>query len=107
MSLNIQIDGFACPSELETISFASFPSKSLKHVVINSYLQKFSTLTIAKFTTSTRTNIRLQTSVKILRIFTICSPFNPDCRYNKSISEPIRNVFCSNTVCSSKLCVSN
>ena len=41
-----------------------FPSKSLNYTAINFFLQKFSTLTIVKFTISTRIDITLQTSVK-------------------------------------------
>ena len=64
ISLNIQIDKCVCRSDMETTIFAYFPSKSLNYNAINLYLQKLSTLGIAKFTVSTRTDITLQTSVK-------------------------------------------
>ena len=48
----------------ETTILAYFPSKSLNYTAINLFLQKLSTLTIVKFTISTRTDITLQTSVK-------------------------------------------
>ena len=41
-----------------------FSLKSLNYTAINLFLQKLSTLTIAKFAISTRTDITLQTSVK-------------------------------------------
>ena len=64
ISLNIQIDKFVYPSGLETTILAFFPSKSLHYTAFSLFLQKLSTLTIAKFTISTRTDITLQTSVK-------------------------------------------
>ena len=63
ISLNIQKDKFAYPFELETTILAYFPSKSWNYTAINLFLQKLSTLTIVKFTISTRTDIT-QTSVK-------------------------------------------
>ena len=63
-SLNLEIDKFFHHSDLETTTLAYFPSKSLKYTVINLFLQKLSTLTIVKFTISTRTDITSQTSVK-------------------------------------------
>ena len=63
ISLNIQIDNFVHRSDLETTILACFPSKSLNYKPISLFLQKLSTLTIAKFTISTRTDITLQTSV--------------------------------------------
>ena len=41
-----------------------FPTKCLNFTAINLFLQKLSTLIIAKFTISTRTDITLQTNVK-------------------------------------------
>ena len=41
-----------------------FPSKSLNYRAINLFLRKMSTLTIAKFTISTRTDFTLQTGMK-------------------------------------------
>ena len=64
ISLNIQIDKFVYPSDLETTALTYFPSKSLNYTAINLFLQKLSTLTIAKFTISSRIDITLQTSVK-------------------------------------------
>ena len=63
ISLNIQKDGFVYRSDLETIILAYFPSKSLNYTAINLFLQKLSTLTIVKFTISTKTDIALQTNV--------------------------------------------
>ena len=64
ISLNLQIDKFGHQSDLETTILVYFPSKSLNYTAINLILQKLSTLTIVKFTISTRTDITLQTSVK-------------------------------------------
>ena len=64
ISSNIQIDLFVYRSDLETTILASSPSKSLNYTVIILNLQKLSTLTIANFSTSTKTDIMLQTSVK-------------------------------------------
>ena len=55
-----------------------FLSKSLNYMAISLFLQILSTLTIAKFTISTRTDITLQTIVKKLRAITKCSAFNPE-----------------------------
>ena len=51
-------------SDLETIFSAYFSSKSFNCAAINSFLLILSTLTIAKFTISTRSDNTLQTSVK-------------------------------------------
>ena len=64
ISLNTHIDKFVYRSDLETKILALFPSKSLNYTAINFFLQKMSTLTIAKFTIFTRTNITLQAGVK-------------------------------------------
>ena len=82
-----------------------FPSKILNYTAINSFLHKLSTLTIARFTISTRTDITLQTSVKQLRAITMCSAFSPDCGYDKSSIILIGDVCCPNTKCSCKLCM--
>ena len=82
-----------------------FPSKCLKNAVIILNLQKLSNLTIAKFTVSTRTDITFQTSVKLLRAFTIYSTFTRDCRYDKSNFNFFGNVFCQDKICSGILCV--
>ena len=63
ISLNIQTDKFVHRSVLETTILAFFPSKILNYTAISLFLQKLSTLTIAKLTVSTRTVIALQTSV--------------------------------------------
>ena len=105
ISLNIQINFFRYRSGLETTILASFLSKSLNYKVISSYLQKFSTLNIAKLTTSTRIGITLQTSVKILRAITMCSAFIPECRYDVNNIKLTGNVYCLNTMCSERLCV--
>ena len=105
ISLNIQIDIFVYCSDLETTILASFSSKSLNYTVISQYLQNLSTLTFAKLSTSTRTVITFQTSVKYLRAFTTCSIFTPDCRYDMSIIKLIGNVHCLNTMCSDILCL--
>ena len=62
-SLNIQIDQFVYRFILETTVLVFFQWKSLNYTAIILFLQKLSTLTFAKFTTSTRTDITLQTSV--------------------------------------------
>ena len=64
ISLNIRIDKFVYRSDLKTNNSCNFPSKSLKYTAIKLFSQKVSTLTIAKLTISTRTDITLQTSVK-------------------------------------------
>ena len=61
-------------------------------MAINLFLQKFSTLTIAKFATSTRTDVTWQASVKELRAITMRSAFTPDSRYDNSIIKRIENV---------------
>ena len=61
---SIQIDKFVYHSVLETTILAFYPSKSLNYTAIKFFLQKLSTLTIANFTSSTRTDITLQASVK-------------------------------------------
>ena len=62
--MNIQIDKLVYRSDMKTTYLASFPSKSLNYKIITSYLQNFSSIIIAKFTTSTRTDIKLHASVK-------------------------------------------
>ena len=64
ISLKVQIDKFIYHSDLETTILAYFLSKRLNYRVTNIFLQKLSTLTIVKFTNSTRTDITVQTSVK-------------------------------------------
>ena len=105
ISLNIQTYKFVYRFTLETTILASFPSKSLSRTVISSHSQKLSTLNIAKFTTSTKTDITLQTSVKLLRAITMCTTFTPDWRYDTSIIKLIANVYCPNTMCSGILYV--
>ena len=97
ISLNIQIDKFVYHSYLETTIFAYFPSKSLNYTAIILFLRKLSTLTIAKFTICTRTDIMLQTSMKYLRAITLCSAFTPDSGYNNSTIILIGDEYCPNT----------
>ena len=61
---NIQIDKFDYRSDSKRTILASFLSKSLNYMAIIYFPQKLSTLTIAKITISTGTEIRLETSVK-------------------------------------------
>ena len=82
-----------------------FSMKSLNYAVINSYLLKLSTLTIAIFTFSTKTDITLQTSLKSLRASTIWSKFTPDCRYDNIIIKLFGNVHCPNEMRFGKLCL--
>ena len=103
--MNVQIDKFVYRSDLETTNLAYFPSKSLNYTAINFFLQKFSTLTIVKFTISRRTNFTLQTSVKYLKAITMCSAFTPDCGYDNSTIILIGEVYCPNTKCSGKFCL--
>ena len=105
ISLNIQIDKFVYHSDLETTILVYFPSKSLNHTAINLFLQKLSTLTIVKFTISTRTYITLQTSVKLSRAITMCSAFTSDFGYDNSTIIFIGDVFCPNTKCLGKICL--
>ena len=79
ISLNTLTDEFVYHSDLETTILAYFPSKRLNYTAINLLLQKLSTLSIAKFTISTRTDITLQKSAKCLRANTMCGAFTPDC----------------------------
>ena len=103
ISLNIQVDKFVYRSDLETTILAFFPSKCLNYTAINLFLQKLSTLTIAKFTISLRSDFALQTSVKKLRAITMCSAFTPDFGYDNCTIYLIGDVCCSNTKCSGKL----
>ena len=64
-----------------------------------------STLTIAKFITSTGTDVTSKTSVKKMRTVTICSTFIPDGRYDKSIFKHTGNLYDPNTRCSGTPCV--
>ena len=105
ISLNIPIDKIVYHSDLETTILVYFPSKSLNYTAINLILQKLSTLTIVKFTFSTRNDITLQTSVKQLRVITMCSAFTPECGYDVSLIVFIGDVFCPNTKCSGTLCL--
>ena len=95
MSLKIQIGNSVYRFVLETTNLESFHSKkSLNHTAINLYLQKVSILTIAKFTTSTRSDITLQMNVKELRAITMCSAFTPECRHENIIIKLDGNVYC-------------
>ena len=64
IALNIQIDKFVYRPDSETTNLVFSPSKRLNYAVFKLYLKKLSNLTIAELTASTRTDIRLQTSVK-------------------------------------------
>ena len=55
LSLNLQIDNFFHRSKFQSTIPAFLASKRLNYTVNNLYLQKLPTLSIAKFTTSTRT----------------------------------------------------
>ena len=66
-------------------------------------LTELSTLTIAKFTISARTDITLKTSVKKSTAITMCSAFTPDCGYDNSTIILIGDVCCPDTKCSGKL----
>ena len=81
------------------------PSKRLNYTAINLFLQKLSTLTIVKFTISTRTDITLQTSVNYLRAITMCSAFTPNCDYDNSTIILIGDVYCPNIKGSGRLCL--
>ena len=100
------MDQFVYHSDSETTILAYFPSKSLNYTAINLFLQKLSTLTIVKFTISTRTEmITLQTSVKNLRAITMCSSFTPGFGYDNSTIILIGDVYCPNTKNSGRLCL--
>ena len=58
-----------------------------------------------KFTISTRTDIRLQTSVKKLRAITVSSAFTSDCGYDNSTTILIGDGYFPNTECLGKLCL--
>ena len=83
----------------------NFHLNHLNYTVVNFFLQKLSTLTIAKFTISTRTDITLQTSVKYLRSITMCSAFTPDCGYDNSLIILTGDVYSPKTKCLSKHCL--
>ena len=105
ISLNTQKNKFAYRSNLETTILALFSSKSLNYTTIILFLQKLSTLTFAKVTISTRTDITLQTIVKKLRAITMCSAFTPDCGYDKNSIILIGDVYFPNTKCAVKHCL--
>ena len=105
ISLTTQKDEFVYRSHFKTTILAYLSSKSLKYTAINLFSQKLSTLTIAKFTISTRTDITLQTSVKQMSAITMCSPFTHDCWYDSSTIYLVGDKYCPNTTCSRKLCL--
>ena len=84
---------------------ASFPSKSLKNTVINSFLQKLSTWVTAKSNISARIDLLLLISVIFLRAITMCSAFTPDCGYDNGTIVLIGDVYCPNTKRLGKLCL--
>ena len=104
ISLNIQTDKFVYRSDLETTIFAYFPSKNLNYTAIKLFLKKLSTLNIAKFTIFTRTDFKLQTSVKKLRAITMYSAFTPECECDKKTSNLIGDVYFSNRSVRVKFC---
>ena len=57
------------------------------------------TLIIANFTTSTRTDISLQTSVTFLRAFTMFGTISPIYWCDITFIKTLRNVYCPNTMC--------
>ena len=81
-----------------------FPMKNMRYMLINSSLQKLSSKTIAAFTTSTRTDIKMQTYVKNLRALMTCSTFKRDYRQNHSNYKIFGKVHCPNKMCSLKSC---
>ena len=89
---DIQLGNFFYRSKFKKKQFLLFSVKSLSYTVINSNLGKLSTLTILKFTTSTRTNFTLQADVKQMWANTICSTLTPDCRYDNSVLKIIKPV---------------
>ena len=105
ISLNIQRNKFVHRSSFETIFLASFLSETFNYTSINIFQQKLSTLTIGKFTFSTRTNITSQTNVKELRAIAMCSAFTPDWGYEISTINLIGGVFCPNTKCLGNFCL--
>ena len=86
--MNIQIEKFVYRSDLETTillhQIAYFLSKRLNYTAINLFFKKMSTLTFAKISISTGTDITLQTIVKNLRATKMCSASTPDCGYENS-----------------------
>ena len=94
VSLNIHTDKIVYRPALETTILVSFPVKISSYAVINLLFSKLSNLSVAKVSISTKTAITLQTSVKKLRAFTMCSAFSPDCGYDNSTFNLIGDVFC-------------
>ena len=101
----MQIDKFVYLINLETTILAYSLSKSLNYTAIKVFLQKLSTLTIAKHTISTRTDITLQTSIKQLRAIKMCSVVIPVYGYDSSTIFLLGDVYCTNTKFLGKLCV--
>ena len=58
-----------------------------------------STLIIAKNTTSTGTDNNMQTSVTLLRAFTMCGTIGPFYCFDNSFIKNFVNVYCPNTMC--------
>ena len=92
--MNFETDIFVYRPDLETTIFASLPPESLNYSAINLFSHKLCTLTIAKITTSSGTEITLKTSLKQLRALTMCSAFTPDSRYNNSIINLMGKCMC-------------
>ena len=84
ISLIIQSNKLNYRSVSRARKFACFPSKRLNKTVTNSSIHKLSTLTIAKLTTYTKTDIKLHIRVKHLKTFMVSSKFDSDCFPDKS-----------------------
>ena len=93
------------PCRFQNTIPACFPSIRLNYMAINLFLQKLSTLTIAKLTTSTRTDITLPASVNKLKRITTCSAFTRDSWNKKNIINFIGSEYCPNGMCSEKFCL--
>ena len=68
-------------------------------MLISSNLRKPSTIFITKFTTSTRTDITLQTIVKGLRVLIACSTFKREHWHEERVFSFFEKVNCPNKMC--------
>ena len=103
MPKNNQTDRFVYQCDLKTTIFEKFLSQRLNYKIINSDSQKISKQTIAKFTTSKKTDITLLNKVKKLRAITICSTLTRNYLRDNRKNKLIGNVQCSNELWSGKL----
>ena len=103
--LSIQLEFFVCRLDFKTTILAFFLAKNLNYTVFILNLQKLSTFTIANITTSTGTNITLQTNLKCLRTYTTCRAFTLDCQYGNSNMNFSVNLYCQDTMAWGKICV--